>query len=156
LYALDRCRFVLGDFRKFMADTSQTFDFCLASGVLYHMENPAELLRLIAKVSQRAMIWTQYYDRDVIQNRMSLLKRLRFSSAYQASYEGFTYTRHDRRYGLRLHSLQFIGGTARFSCWMELNDIIAGLKYFGFRTVETNFHDKEHVNGPAICLACSK
>lgn len=156
LYKLDRCNFMLGDFRRFMAETSQTFDFCLASGVLYHMESPPELLSLVAKVSNRAMFWTQYYDHAIIKSRMSYLKRLRFRSAEQATYNGFTYTRHERRYGVRLRSLQFIGGTAAYSCWMELEDIIAGLKHFGFQRVEINFHDKEHINGPAVCLACSK
>jgi hypothetical protein len=156
LYKLDRCHFVLGDFVKFMTETSRIFDFCLASGVLYHMENPAELLSLIAKVANRAMLWTQYYDHAIIQAQMSYLKRLRFSAGKPANYKGFTYTRHERRYGIRLRSLQFIGGTAAFSCWMELDDIIAGLKHFGFEKVAISFHDKEHVNGPAVCLACSK
>jgi Protein of unknown function (DUF1698) len=156
LYKLDKCNFLLGDFIKYMKETSLKFDFCLASGVLYHMENPAELLSLVARVSDRAMIWTQYYDHEVIQRRMSLFKRLRFRPGEQANYDGFTYTRHERRYGVRLRSLQFIGGTAVYSCWMTLDDIIAGLKHFGFKKVEIGFHDKEHVNGPAVCLACAK
>ena len=156
LYKLDKCNFVLGDFLKFMTETTQTFDFCLASGVLYHMVNPPELLSLVAKVSNRAMIWTQYYDHAIIQKRMSYLKRLRFKSGMQANYKGFTYTRYERRYGVRLRSLQFIGGTAAYSCWMTLEDIIAGLKHFGFEKVEINFHEKEHINGPAVCLTCSK
>jgi hypothetical protein len=156
LYKLDKCNFVLGDFVKYMKETSRKFDFCLASGVLYHMENPVELLSLVAKISDRAMFWTQYYDHSIIRSRMSLLRRLRFSPGKQAHYEGFTYTRHERRYGVRLRSLQFIGGTAAYSCWMTLEDIIAGLKHFGFQKVEIGFHDKEHVNGPAVCLACSK
>jgi hypothetical protein len=156
LYKLDRCDFVHGDFVRYMQETPQAFDFCLASGVLYHMTNPAELLSLVAKVSNRAMLWTQYFDQAIIRSRMSYLKRLRFRHGYETTYQGFTYTRHERRYGVRLRSLQFIGGTAAFSCWMTLEDIIAGLKYFGFKTVEIGFHDKEHVNGPAVCLACAK
>ena len=156
LYNLDRCNFLLGNFVEYLKQTSQAFDFCLASGVLYHMEDPAELLALIAKVSNRAMIWTQYYDRAVIQKRMPYWKRLRFSSGEQTNYQGFTYMRYKRRYGLGLRSLKFLGGTAAHSSWMNLEDIIAGLKHFGFRRVEINFHYPEHVNGPAICLLCSK
>ncbi|MGH9642303.1 MAG: class I SAM-dependent methyltransferase [Terriglobales bacterium] len=156
LYKLDRCSFLLGNFLKFMAETPERFDFCLASGVLYHMANPPELISLVAKVSNNAMFWTHYYDRDLIQRRMPYLQRQRFRTAASATYEGFTYTRHERRYGVRLRSLQFIGGTATYSCWMELEDIVAALKYFGFKTVKTNFHEKEHVNGPAVCFACSK
>jgi SAM-dependent methyltransferase len=156
LYNLDRCQFVLGDFIKYMSQTSETFDFCVASGVLYHMVNPPELLSLIAKVSDTAMLWTHYYDESIIRSRLSYLKRLRFRPKSQGSYQGFNYARHERRYGFRLRNLQFIGGPATYSCWMELSDIIAGLKHFGFKKVDVNFHDREHVNGPAICLACSK
>lgn len=156
IYSLGNCKFVLGDFNKYMAETTERFDFCLASGVLYHMTNPPELLSLVARVSDAAMFWTQYFDEQVIRERMPLLKRLRFSPAKRATYQGFTYTRHERRYGLRLRSLQFIGGTAAYSCWMELDEIIAGLKFFGFKRVEIHVNDKEHVNGPAVCLVCSK
>jgi len=156
LLGMSGARFLLGDFMAYLRDNPEHVDICFASGVLYHMENPAELLSLVARVSDRAMFWTQYYDHEVIQRRMSLFKRLRFRPAEQANYDGFTYTRHERRYGVRLRSLQFIGGTAVYSCWMTLDDIIAGLKHFGFKKVEIGFHDREHVNGPAVCLACSK
>jgi hypothetical protein len=156
IYHLDRCSFLLGDFVQYIQQSDQKFDFCLASGVLYHMANPPELLSLIAKVSDRAFFWTQYFDGEVIRRRMPLYKRVRFKPPQQATYKGFTYTRNERRYGLGLHNLQFNGGTASYSCWMTLDDMIAGLKFFGFKTVEIGFHEKEHVNGPAVCLACSK
>jgi hypothetical protein len=156
LYNLERCTFLLGDFVQYMQRSEQKFDFCLASGVLYHMANPPELLSLIAKACDQAFFWTQYFDRDVIRERMPLYKRVRFKSPEKATYNGFTYTRNERRYGLGLRNLQFIGGTASYSCWLTLDDMIAGLKYFGFKKVEIGFHDKEHVNGPAVCLACSR
>jgi Methyltransferase domain len=156
IYSLDRCKFMLGDFNKFMAETNEKFDFCLASGVLYHMTNPPELLSLISRVTDVVMFWTQYFDEQVIRERMPLLKRLRFAKPRRDSYQGFAYTRHDRRYGIRLRNLQFIGGTAANSCWMELDDIIAGLKFFGFKRVEIHGNEKEHVNGPAVCLLGSK
>jgi hypothetical protein len=156
LYGLNNCTFLFGDFLQYMRQTPQNFDFCLASGVLYHMANPVELLSLIAKVTQRAMLWTQYYDRDVIRQRMPLYKRVRFRRSRKDTYNGFSYTRNERRYGLGLHNLHFIGGGDSYSCWMNLDDIVGALKFFGFKKVEMSFHDKEHVNGPAVCLACSK
>ncbi len=36
--------FLLGDFRSYLKDTEERFDFLLASGVLYHMTNPEEML----------------------------------------------------------------------------------------------------------------
>jgi hypothetical protein len=156
LYHLDKCEFALGDFVKYMESTSQVFDFCLASGVLYHMKEPVELLALIAKVSERAMIWTQYYDQALIRERMPYYKRSRFSPGEQGNYQGFAYTRYKRRYGLGLRHLNFWGGTDDHSYWLKLDDIIAALKHLGFKKIETNFHEPKHVNGPAICLMCSK
>ena len=156
LYTLDRCSFVLGDFIKFMKQTDDSFDYCLASGVLYHMEDPVELLALIAKVSNRALIWTQYYDADVIKKNMPAWKQWRFSKGRPNVSHGFRYTQYRRRYGLGLRSLKFLGGTAAHSCWMTLNDITSALKHFGFRRIEINFHDPNAANGPAVCLACSK
>src|SRR5579862_699882 len=97
LYRLDRCTFLFGDFVQYMQKVPHTFDFCLASGVLYHMANPIQLLELIAKVSNRTMLWTQYYDHDVIRQRMPLYKRVRFKQGRKDTYKGFTYTRHERR-----------------------------------------------------------
>jgi len=100
----------------------------------------------------RAVFWTQYYDHAVIQRRMSYLKRLRFRPGVQARCKGFAYTRHERRNGVRLRSRQFVGGAAAYSCWMELEDIIAGLKHFGF-TKARNRVSRQRAHKWAGCLS---
>ena len=40
----------------------KTFDICFASGVLYHMRNPAELIALIARATDRVLLWTHYME----------------------------------------------------------------------------------------------
>lgn len=44
LFELKRAKFLLGDFVAYLKNNTRHFDLCLASGVLYHMQNPAELL----------------------------------------------------------------------------------------------------------------
>ena len=62
LMQLQGTQTLYGDFLEYLRPCTEHFDLCLASGVLYHMVNPAELIGLIAKVSDRAIIWTHYYD----------------------------------------------------------------------------------------------
>jgi hypothetical protein len=154
LYGLYKCHFILGDFMKHLRQTTETYDFCLASGVLYHMLNPVELLSLIARVADKTLIWTHYYDEKII-SRMSFIKRRRYSKGEVAEFAGFACPRHKQVYGLNM-GRKFLGGTARYSYWLKSDDIISALKYFGFKKVEVNFNQLDHPNGPCFCLACSK
>ncbi len=153
LYRLEKCNFLLGDFVQFLKASSSKFDCCIASGVLYHMQNPAELISLIARASDRALIWTHYYDEKILGKR-TFYGYKRFGAEEPAEFEGFAYKRVKQRYGLGLKRLGFCGGTAPFSYWMSRTGIVDCLKHFGFRRVEENFHQPDHVDGPAICFAC--
>jgi SAM-dependent methyltransferase len=56
LLEIRRARFVCGDFVAFLRENRKTFDVCFASGVLYHMRNPAELIALIAGATDRVLL----------------------------------------------------------------------------------------------------
>lgn len=47
---LDHVRFQLGDFVEYLRRTNERFDVALASGVLYQMQEPLELLVRLADV----------------------------------------------------------------------------------------------------------
>lgn len=153
LYGLARSRFLLGDFVQFLRGTDRRFDCCLASGVLYHMVNPVELLCLIAKVSRRAVIWTHYYDQ-------TLLKRAgrsrHFGKTQDSTFNGFPHALHRHNYGSSLKFAGFCGGSAAFSNWMTADGILAALRHVGFQRVEINFHQTDHPNGPCFCLVCEQ
>ena len=53
LTCLRKARFLLGDFVEYLRHTCETFDLILASGVLYHMSNPVELISLISRRADR-------------------------------------------------------------------------------------------------------
>jgi 2-polyprenyl-3-methyl-5-hydroxy-6-metoxy-1,4-benzoquinol methylase len=44
-----RCRFLLGDCLKFLQESHDQFDMIFCSGILYHMENPFELIKAISQ-----------------------------------------------------------------------------------------------------------
>src|SRR5689334_5536438 len=69
ILALRRCRFVLGDFVRLLETDATRFDVCIASGVLYHLRDPARLIALLARVTDRLFVWTHYYDPAVVEAR---------------------------------------------------------------------------------------
>ncbi len=153
LYSLSRCRFHFGDFVQFLRATDQQFDCCIASGVLYHMTNPVELLSLIAGVSRKVFIWTHYYDAA----HLKAAGRLKyFGKRQESSFGGFDHSLYKHSYGSSLKFAGFCGGSAPFSNWLPAEDILAALRHFGFNRIEVNFHQTDHPNGPAFCLACEK
>jgi len=63
---LQKAHFQWGDCVEYLRTNQRKFDVCLASGILYYIPNPVELISLIAKASDQVFIWTHYYDSDII------------------------------------------------------------------------------------------
>lgn len=155
LFNLKKCQFLLGDFVPYLKSLPSRYDLCVASGVLYHMKDPVELISLLAKASDSLFIWTHYFDERLLAaQRWSLRKR--FSGACDATYEGFRHKLYKHSYGTSLKLAGFCGGNETYSHWMTSQDILAALKYFGFSRIAIDFHEPDHPNGPAFCLACRK
>jgi hypothetical protein len=146
---LSRTRFVCGDFVKFLKASPPHFDAVFASGVLYHMENPAELIELVSRVADQVFIWTHHYV-------PSWKHSGRFSSPRMSEHKGFQHSLFPQEYGASLSRAGFCGGPRRFSSWMTREDILSCLKYFGFVDIQTSFDDPDHQNGPAFALVAKK
>lgn len=154
IFQLSRCEFMLGDFVEYLRKTEETFDFCLASGVLYHMREPAELISLIAGVCDKMILWTHYFDGDVI-GANPILKP-KFSRGRKNKFEGFGHRLYKQSYQEALSWLGFCGGSAEHSYWMSREDLFACLAYFGFTEYEVGFDHPDHPNGPSLAVVASK
>ncbi len=153
LLKLERAQFLCGDFREFLRqqDASVKFQVCVASGVLYHMKNPAELIALLARhCSDYLFIWTHYYDADVILNNPGLSAR--FSGSTENEHEGFRHTLYRQEYQTALEWNGFCGGNAPTSAWLTRDDIMKCLEHFGFKIQAINFDQPNHPGGPAFAL----
>ncbi len=150
ILSLKRSRFMLGDFVAFLRESETSFDVCLASGVLYHMHNPCELIHLISKASQKVVLWTHYYDQELIQGKDIVAGK--FSGALKNSYNGFGHVLHKYSYGEALSSAGFCGGSRHYSYWMSRDDILACLRFFGFQDLSIGFEDPDHQHGPCFCI----
>jgi hypothetical protein len=150
LLELKRTRFLCGNFVEYLRTNSTKFDVCIASGVLYHMENPAELIALVAKTSDRLFLWTHYYDRNLISSNSGLSHK--FSKGTSAEYGGFQHVLYRQSYKQALKWGGFCGGSHEFSHWMSREDILACLKHFGLSHIQIGFEQPNHPNGPSFAL----
>lgn len=146
---LDKVNFLFGDFNAYLHATSEKFDLCIASGVLYHMKNPIELLALIAQKCQELYLWTQYYDSKIC-------KKSKFSAPYQVEVQGFKHTLYPFNYGASRFWSTFIGGPAKTSCWLSRQDILDALSHFGFSDIQINFEEVNPLHGPCFSLVAKK
>jgi hypothetical protein len=149
LLGLPRVQFLCGDFMAYLHDTDRSFDVCVASGVLYHMQNPAELLALLAKhCTGDLFLWTHYFDRALIEAHSKTGHK--YSATRGHTYLGFQHTLYVHEYQRALDRQSFCGGNAPTSCWMSKADILRGLEHFGFTNVRILGEQPDHPNGPAF------
>jgi hypothetical protein len=150
LLAMRNARFLRGDFTAYLRDEPAPVDLVLASGVLYHMVDPGELLSLMAGVSSRLAIWTHYFDAAVV---MAGASAHQFQADPVAVRTGdATYLLHPRDYLDALGWGGFCGGPETFARWMERGDILDLLGRLGFDDIEIAFDQPDHVNGPCFLL----
>lgn len=154
ILGLDRVGFKLGDFMSFLRSDNSKYDMVFASGVLYHMEDPLELLHLISKVSERAFIWTHYYDTDIITANDTLAHK--FNPVCSMDYEGISYEYSTQSYKEALNWSGFCGGPQPVSKWLTRDSLIKALKQFGFVNIQINFDHHHHPNGPALAICAAK
>ncbi len=152
---LENVRFLLGDFVAFLRQRQHSFDLCVASGVLYHMENPVELLELLAQACRRHLfLWTHYYDADACAHGSDAANHLKESQT--CSWKGFRHTLVRYEYLDALKSDTFCGGPAPLSHWLPRTDLLAALEYFGFRDIRILSEEPNHPHGPSFSLVASR
>jgi hypothetical protein len=154
LLGLERTRFLYGDFiQQLRVDTSR-FDLCVASGVLYHLRNPIEVLELVSRRTDRVIMWTHYYDEALIARDPILAAR--FSAAIASYSQGMRHTLHRFDYGDVLSAATYCGGGAGYSYWLGRADLLAALARFGLGRITIAFEDEAHPNGPCLALAAAR
>jgi hypothetical protein len=156
LLSLQCVSFLCGNFVEYLReDTARRFDVCVASGVLYHMENPVELLaRLASACDKHLLLWTHYYDEAEIAKRPVVAAK--FSERRVAEYGGFQHTLYRQEYGLTLYWGGFCGGPATLCNWLTRDDILRALQHFGFKQLRIGFERADHPNGPSLAVIASK
>ena len=154
ILGLRQARFLCGDCMEFLRTARRRFDLCLASGVLYHLQQPVEMIARCAQWTDRLILWTHYFDADLLEETCQTWPRN--AVATHSDYAGFRHTLYRHDYGDAIGSDRFIGGGGRFSYWLSRSDILAALRYFGFSDCQINFEEPYHPNGPCFLIAARK
>jgi hypothetical protein len=114
------------------------------------MHNSCELIHLISKASKKVVLWTHFYDEELIQAKD--IVRDKFSGEIQKSYNGFDHVLYKYNYGDALKWTGFCGGGSSCSYWMSREGILACLRFFGFQDLRIGFEDPDHINGPCFFI----
>lgn len=150
LYNLDRVRFLCGDCVGYLKQEPRRFDLVVANGILYHMQNPVELIGLLSRTTDRVLMCTHYYDAKILEGNPA------YSTHTTAVFEGYGHTLHRHEYRDARYKPDFSGGIAPFSHWLERKDILGALEHFGFKKIQVAYEDPVYRLGPAFTVAASK
>ncbi len=153
IFGLSRVSFMLGNFMKFLEVDSRRFDVIIASGVLYHMTEPLQLLRKLVARANRIFVWTHYFDATAISQRNDAHL---FQGTLMPLEKGASY------YGIKkLYPQQaldwsgFSGGQEMSAVWMDKDSICRFFTDSGFE-INMNFVHPHHPNGPSFALCASR
>jgi hypothetical protein len=155
IFNLNKVEFKLGDFVSFLkSETDTKYDVVVASGVLYHLENAVELIKLISLVTNKLMIWTHYFDDKIINSRKEVSSK--FSKLKTLEFEGETYEYSTKSYDEALNWSGFCGGSKSVCKWLTKSSIIKAIEVYGFNEIVVGFEQKDHQNGPSFAICASK
>lgn len=154
LTGMSRVRFLCGDSVAYLRENPARADAIVASGILYHMTNPVELIAQIAAHTDRMFLWTSYYDAAIVASNPKLAAR--FGASRQETHAGFSHTIHPFHYRSTRFRLGFSGGVESYSHWLTRDTILQALRHFGLDRIETAFEEPGHGNGPAFALVASR
>jgi len=150
LLQLRAARFELGDFDDYLRTCTERYDLIVACGVLYHLTDPLRTLLDIVRLTDRIFIWSHFFD-DQAMPKGDPRRALMTGETRRQTLDGEALTYHMRTYGGTHHPLNFCGGTASLSVWLEQEEVIDFLKRQGY-SVETAFLHPHHPHGPAACI----
>ncbi|MBA3351629.1 MAG: class I SAM-dependent methyltransferase [Blastocatellia bacterium] len=146
--------FVHGGFLEYLRKTERRFDLVWASGILYHSEDPLELLAQIGRKTDRLFLWTHYYSDSLrgTQNGAYFIEQ----NNIEQTRDNDRYLLHYRAYGIEKFKdglpLHYEGGQKAFSLWMERDDIDRILRALGFRSIKVQADGKASNGLPFISL----
>ena len=147
---LTNVKFMLGDCVEYLKANTVRYDVVFANGVLYHMQNPMELLELLGQKTDKIVMWTHYYDANHIQSNPRLARKFDLPQIFQ--YKNFSYEAARQHYSRSLRWTGFCGGPMSTSLWLTRGAILGYLARMGFNDTKISFESADHPNGPSFNL----
>lgn len=154
LLGMPAAHFECGDFLQYLRGAPERVDLAIASGVLYHMMNPVELLARLAPVADALYIWTHYYDEGLLDARATTARRVVVPE--EAEYQGYRHRVYRFEYGAALERDDFCGGNRPEARWLSRSDILGALAHLGYSRVHPYYEQPDHPHGPAFSLVAQR
>ena len=152
---IDTASFMLGDIQAWLTERDETYDFALASGVLYHMADPGEFLRLLASRTNAVFIWTHFVLEDAMPE--GDVRRLPFSGKVETRMVGDVPVRYyERSYHRANTNASFCGGMKDRHFWMHRDDTLMLLRKLGYSDIVIRDENLSHPGGPSFSLLARK
>jgi hypothetical protein len=148
---LQHARFHLGDCQLWLEQNPQVYDVIVASGVLYHMQDPVRFLSALAARTDQCFLWTHYADDAAMPPDDS--RRGAFTGQVE-TVEAFggTVKLYPRSYLGSWKNKAFCGGMHDLHRWMDRQDLLALLGRLGFSDIRIWGDEPDHPYGPAFSL----
>jgi hypothetical protein len=151
LLKLKKPNFYIGDFTEWLDKTEHRYDFIIASGVLYHMDDPIRLLELIAARTDSFYLWTHYMSEEAMPpgdpRRGALVGAMEIQERH-----GVSARLYKRSYYGAWRSKAFCGGMHDLHRWVQKDDILQIITVLGFDDVRVAHDEPDHQNGPAFSI----
>lgn len=155
ILGLDRARFYLGNIQPWLETQETVYDFALASGVLYHLPDPAGFLLQLSRRAEAIFIWTHFFDDDAMPRGDP--RRSPFSGQVETrAVEGLSVRYYERSYHRAHTNASFCGGMKDRHYWMHRDDILSLLQLLGYGTIEVQAEDPDHGGGPCFSVFARK
>lgn len=122
-----RSTLLLGDALKYLQEVDRRYDLIFCSGILYHMENPYELIKAMARRTDRIFLWTHYFDPEFPKGP-NLRPR-------KVDCDGIELVFYEHQYGVDLDNEPFWGGNRNTAAWLSKDSIGMLFHRFGYRLI---------------------
>lgn len=148
---MQSARFHLGDCQLWLEQRPDTYDFVIASGVLYHMQDPIRFIEAIAARTDALFLWTHYADDAAMPE----------GDARRGAFVGEPEVRHHLGLDIHLHPRSYLGawkdkafcgGMHDLHRWIDKADLLAFLNALGFDDIRIGNDEPAHAFGPAFSL----
>jgi hypothetical protein len=151
IVGLTRSKFWLGDFMQALENWEQSYDLIVASGVLYHLNDPLRLIELTAKRTNALYLWTHLVTDEAMP--LSDPRRIVIAPAVETHhFHGIDVRAYRRTYAHAQDNVAFCGGMNDEHRWLHRDDLIAALKAVGYQDIRTAHDEPGHLNGPALSI----
>jgi hypothetical protein len=151
LVQLERARFHLGNFVTWLETSDRRYDLIVASGVLYHLQDPMRFLERASATTDALFLWTHYMSERAMppsDPRRSVFRK----SVDRQHFHGIDVRLYPRSYHRAEENASFCGGLYDDHRWIERDDLLAALRALGFDSLEVAHEHADHPNGPSFSV----